>query len=291
MVKFDPAQLRALMERPRSIRNMAVLSPADQARSDVIRPLVANAGILSTLESNDSELLEDEIAMCIESRTSIALYHEIPVDEVPDEAMPEDSAGRAFLINLIDTPGNTDSVAEALACLRVSDGCLVLVDCIEGLAPQTQALLRLALTERIRPVMAINRLDAGLLELQLDWEYFYIDFNRQIERVNEIITMYHDDVMGDLTVAPERGSVAFSAGGHAWGFTLAQFARIYGRKFGVPEDKMLQRLWGDNYFLPFEKKWTMAGDPQFRAFNLFILDPIGKIFSVCMNDQVQRPTP
>ena len=48
----------------------------------------------------------------------------------------------------------------------------------------------------------------------------------------------------------------------AWGFTLAQFARIYGRKFGVPEDKMLQRLWGDNYFLPSEKKWTMAGDPQ-----------------------------
>ena len=33
------------------------------------------------------------------------------------------------------------------------------------------------------------------------------------QQVNDIVTMYHDDVLGDLTVAPERGTVAFSAGG------------------------------------------------------------------------------
>lgn len=49
----------------------------------------------------------------------------------------------------------------------VSAGCLVIVDCIEGVAAQTKALLRLALTERIKPVMTINRLDAGGVPLYL----------------------------------------------------------------------------------------------------------------------------
>jgi len=39
---------------------------------------------------------------------------------------------------------------------------------------------------------------------------------------------------------------------------------------------MSERLWGENYFNPAEKKWTKSGDSQFRAFNMFILDPIGK---------------
>lgn len=91
MTNVNPAELRAVMDRPRSIRHLAVLSPVDKARIDILTALVSKAGILSTLESTQPGLREEEIAMCVEARTSISLYHEIPSDEIPDDAMPLDS--------------------------------------------------------------------------------------------------------------------------------------------------------------------------------------------------------
>ena len=51
---------------------------------------------------------------------------------------------------------------------------------------------------------------------------------------------------------------------------------------------MCERLWGDSFFIPSEKAWKRVADGQYRAFNLFILDPIGKIFSAYMNDQMEK---
>ena len=50
----------------------------------------------------------------------------------------------------------------------------------------------------------------------------------------------------------------------------------------------MQRLWGENYFNPATKKWTTkpdGADGQIleRAFNMFILDPIFKLFDAIMN--------
>lgn len=87
---------------------------------------------------------------------------------------------------------------------------------------------------------------------------------------------------------PERGTVAFASGLHGWGFTLRQFAIRYSKKFGVPQDKLMQRLWGENYFNPKTKKWSTKstdadGKPLERAFNMFVLDPIYRLFDAIMN--------
>ena len=100
MVNLNPAELRAVMDRPRSIRHMAVISPVDKARVDILTALVSNAGILSTLASNNPGLLGEEIAMCVESRTSISLYHEIPADEV---LLLLDTRYRSLSLKLSDT--------------------------------------------------------------------------------------------------------------------------------------------------------------------------------------------
>ncbi|KAF9082403.1 Elongation factor 2, partial [Mortierella sp. AD031] len=130
--------------------------------------------------------------------------------------------------------------------------------------------------------------DRALLELQVTKEDLYQSFSRTIESVNVIIATYHDKVLGDVMVYPEQGTVAFASGLHGWAFTIRQFAQRYSKKFGVDRQKMMAKLWGENYFNPATKKWTTKstdadGKPLERAFNMFVLDPIFKLFDTTMN--------
>jgi elongation factor 2 len=87
-------------------------------------------------------------------------------------------------------------------------------------------------------------------------EDLYQSFSRTIESVNVIIATYNDKALGDVQVYPDQGTLAFGSGLHGWAFSLRQFAKRYAKKFGVDREKMMARLWGDNYFNPKTKKWT-----------------------------------
>merc|ERR1719454_1745967 len=99
----------------------------------------------------------------------------------------------SYLINLIDSPGHVDFSSEVTAALRITDGALVVVDCVEGVAVQTETVLRQALAERVKPVVMCNKLDRVLLELNMPPEETYRNLVRVIEDVNVIVSTYADD--------------------------------------------------------------------------------------------------
>merc|ERR1712168_441682 len=128
--------------------------------------------------------------------------------------------------------------------------------------------------------------DRALLELQLEQEDLYLTFQRIVENVNVIIATYADDdgPMGIVRVDPSNASVGFGSGLHGWAFTLKQFAEIYAAKFGVDVEKLMKKLWGENFFNPKTKKWAKSkADDNTRSFCMYVLDPIYKMFDAIMN--------
>ena len=198
-------------------------------------------------------------------------------------------AGNQFLINLIDSPGDPDFSSEVTTCLRVADGALFVVECMQGVSTQTEAVLRQALYERIKLIVFINKVDLSLLEEpQSTKEELYHSFLQTIQSINDSIVAYHDPALGDIQIYPDRGMVAFGSGLHKWGFTLRQFARRYAKKFGVDEGKLMEKLWGDHYFDSTVHKWTTKstdadGNQLERGFCMFVLDPIFKIFDAVLH--------
>lgn len=155
-----------------------------------------------------------------------------------------------------------------------------------GVCVQTETVLRQAIAERIKPVLFMNKMDRALLELQLGQEELFQTFQRIVENVNVIIATYSDDdgPMGVVRVDTSKGSVGFGSGLHGWAFTLKQFSEMYAEKFKIDVVKLMNRLWGENFFNHKTKKWAkMKEEDNKRSFCMYVLDPIYKVFDCIMN--------
>jgi len=290
MVNFTVDEIRGIMDKKHNIRNMSVIAHVDHGKSTLTDSLLAKAGIIASAKAGETRATDtrkDEQERCITIKsTAISMYFEMEDKDLAFVKQEKEKDCKGFLINLIDSPGHVDFSSEVTAALRVTDGALVVVDCVSGVCVQTETVLRQAIAERIRPVLFMNKMDRALLELQLDQEDLYLTFQRVVENVNVIIATYADDdgPMGIVRVDPCNGSVGFGSGLHGWAFTLKQFSEMYASKFGVDVDKLMKKLWGENFFNAKTKKWAKAkADDNVRSFNMYILDPIYKVFDAIMN--------
>jgi GTP-binding protein len=66
---------------------------------------------------------------------------------------------KGIKINIIDTPGHADFGGEVERVLNMADGCLLLVDAVEGPMPQTRFVLQKAFELGLRPIVVINKID------------------------------------------------------------------------------------------------------------------------------------
>ena len=155
MVNFTIEQIREIMNNPTNIRCMSVIAHVDHGKSTLTDSLICKAGIISAKaagEARYTDTREDEKDRCITIKsTGVSLYYEY---DLSGEGKEE-----PFLINLIDSPGHVDFSSEVTAALRVTDGALVVVDSVEGVCVQTETVLRQAMTERIKPVLMVNKVD------------------------------------------------------------------------------------------------------------------------------------
>jgi len=311
MVNFTVEQMRSIMDLKHNIRSMSVIAHVDHGKTTLTDSLVQKAGIISAKAAGgarytDTRADEAERGITIKS-TGISMFFEYDMkagaaaglsaqdqdelDKQIKEKQDNDAnvqiSEKSYLINLIDSPGHVDFSSEVTAALRVTDGALVVVDTIDGVCVQTETVLRQAIAEKVIPVLMVNKVDRALLELQLPAEELYQAFCRAIESVNVVVATYNDPSLGDLQVSPTKGTVAFGSGLHQWAFTLKRFAKDYGAKFGVPEEKMTEKLWGDWYFDSSRKVWTSTdkGGTLERAFCQFIMTPITTLFEAIMSEK------
>lgn len=210
------------------IRNVSIIAHVDHGKSTLSDALLLKGGLISekdagTKRATDTRDDERERGITIKS---VGVTMDVQFE------------GKIYKINLIDSPGHVDFSSEVSAALRLTDGALVVVDCVEGTCVQTETVLRQALQEKVRPVLFINKMDRMFLELQATPEAVYDRVSRIIEQVNILIATYGGS--DDLLVDPVKGNVGFGSAYFGWGFTLNQFAKLYK---GKDSFNFRARLW------------------------------------------------
>lgn len=155
------------------------------------------------------------------------------------------SDDRNFVINIIDSPGHVDARSEATCILPIVDGAIVVVD--EGVSPHQEGLIRHAVNERIRPVLALNVLDSWVDKYVNDGEEVYQALVEAIKKANDVMEVYEDKLLGKIIFDPEKGSVAFTSMCYGWGFTLTSFTNIFAPAVNIDEAR--NKIWGEHFDL------------------------------------------
>eukprot|EP01084_Bolivina_argentea_P026758 49769_1 len=209
---------------PDITRNISIVAHVDHGKSTLTDSLVTYAGYLQETRTGSArwtDTREDEQTRGITIKSAA-----ISLDYVPDGTKD------LYNINVIDSPGHIDFSSEVTAALRITDGAVVVVDVVEGVAVQTQTVLRQALAERVKPILVLNKIDRSIMSLKNTPEEFAERACRVVEQVNAIIATYVGDdsnawIGSDFNLNWEDGSVIFASGKMGWAFTVPQFEKIY----------------------------------------------------------------
>jgi len=127
------------------IRNIAIIAHVDHGKTTLVDAMLKQSKVFRDNQAvgeliMDSNTLEREKGITIMSKNTAVVY-------------------RGVKINIIDTPGHADFGGEVERVISMADGCLLLVDSIEGPMPQTTFVLRHALQRGSKTIVVINKID------------------------------------------------------------------------------------------------------------------------------------
>lgn len=159
------------MEYRHDIRNIAIIAHVDHGKTTLVDAMLKQSKIFRENQTMgelimDSNSLEREKGITIMSKNTAVVY-------------------RGVKINIIDTPGHADFSGEVERVISMADGCLLLVDSVDGPMPQTKFVLRHALKYGLKPIVVINKID------------------RKTSRVKEVLG-FTQDLFLELATSPDQ---------------------------------------------------------------------------------------
>eukprot|EP00249_Psilotum_nudum_P021920 c28300_g1_i1 orf=129-3110(+) len=268
--------LLGLMSNPVLIRNVALVGNLQHGKTVFMDMLVEQTHDVRTLDPNSEKHMRYTDTRIDEQERQIS------IKAVPMSLVLEDSSGKSYLCNIMDTPGHVNFSDEMTAALRLADGAVLVVDAVEGVMVNTERAIRHALQERLPVVVVINKVDRLITELKLPPTDAYHKLRHTLDEINQLMATFSTGAEGPQVVEPVLGNVCFASATCGWSFTLLSFAKLYVKLHGIPFDteKFASKLWGDWYFHPdtrtFKKKAPPNGE---RSFVQFVLDPLYKLYS------------
>ncbi|MDS0257124.1 elongation factor EF-2 [Thermoplasmatales archaeon AK] len=215
------AKAMKLIEQPERIRNMGIAAHIDHGKTTLSDNLIAGAGMMSEDLAGKQLMLdfdEQEQARGITINAAVA-------------SMVHDLGGKEYLINLIDTPGHVDFGGDVTRAMRAVDGCIIVVDSVEGVMPQTETVIRQALKEKVKPVLFINKVDRLINELKLNSDEMQKRFLKIIMDVNRLLGKYAPEEFKQAwQVNVQDGRVAFGSAYNNWAISVPAM-KIYNVSF------------------------------------------------------------
>lgn len=306
MPRVESETYKRLQNDPSCIRNICIVAHVDHGKTSLSDSLLASNGIISQRLAGKIRFLDarpDEQLRGITMESSaISLYFRVlRKQEGSDEPLVSE-----HLVNLIDSPGHIDFSSEVSAASRLCDGAVVLVDVVEGVCSQTVTVLRQCWTEKLKPILVLNKIDRLITELQLTPQEAYIHLSKVIEQVNSVIGSFFanerqlDDLFwreqleknenaeyiekddSGIYFNPTDNNVIFASAIDGWGFNIGQLAKFYEQKLGAKRENLQKVLWGDFYMDPKTKKIInnkgLKGRSLKPLFTSLILENIWKIY-------------
>ncbi|KAL2826780.1 elongation factor 2 [Aspergillus cavernicola] len=208
-------------------------------------------------------------------------------------ASQDSTNSNRYLLNLVDDPNSPSVPGAAALSLRITDGAIIALDAGSGIRSQTEGLLSAALLERNKVIILLDRVESPLTWHRQNKEDLYKLLADDVDSIN-IAIQKSIHAHGHELIDPTKGNIAFSSLLHGWAVNIPQLAARYGRKFRINPGKLAKRLWGDNFYDTNTKRWSSQryhqGVTLERGFNMFILDPIFKIYDAVQGNPDEMQT-
>src|ERR687893_679878 len=132
-----------------STLNLGIVAHVDAGKTTLTERLLFAAGAIDEIGSVDEGSTQTD-SLALERQRGITIKSAV-VSFVID----------GVTINLIDTPGHPDFIAEVERVLSVLDGAVLVVSAVEGVQAQTRVLMRTLQRLRIPTLIFVNKIDRG----------------------------------------------------------------------------------------------------------------------------------
>ena len=127
--------------------NLGILAHVDAGKTTLTERLLYDSGVIDQLGAVDAGTTQTD-SLPLEQRRGITIKSAVASFPVGDVA-----------VNLIDTPGHPDFIAEVDRVLNVLDGVVLVVSAVEGVQAQTRILMRSLQRLQIPALLFVNKID------------------------------------------------------------------------------------------------------------------------------------